>query len=88
MPPRITEVTLDKASTEAGLDVTKSEDGFTVTGLEEDGVTTATGTIAATDVDSPDGSAADEGSVLKYLIKITGKMACAMWARNPANTAI
>ena len=71
--PRITEVTLDKASTEAGLDVTKSEDGFTVTGLEEDGVTTATGTIAATDVDSPDGSAADEGSVLKYLIKITGE---------------
>ena len=68
--PKVTGVTLDEGQT--GLDV--SDDGFTVTGIVEDGGTkTVTGQIGATDVDSPDGSAADEGSVLKYLIKITGE---------------
>ena len=66
--PRITEVTLDKASTEAGLDVTESKDGFTVTGLEEDGgETEVKGSVVATDVDSPYEGAE---SVLKYLIKV------------------
>ena len=66
--PEVTGVTLDKG--QDGLAV--SEDGFTVTGIEEDGGTeTVTGRIEATDVDSPDGSAAGEGSVLKYLIKVT-----------------
>lgn len=68
--PKVTGVTLDEGQT--GLAV--SEDGFTVTGIEEDGGTeTVTGRIGATDVDSPDGSTADEGSVLKYLIKVTGE---------------
>ena len=68
--PKVTGVTLDEGQT--GLDV--SEDGFTVTGIVEDGsIKTVTGQIGATDVDSPDGSAADEGSVLKYLIKVTGE---------------
>ena len=68
--PEVTGVTVDEGQT--GLDV--SDDGFTVTGIVEDGGTkTVTGQIGATDVDSPDGSAADEGSVLKYLIKITGE---------------
>ena len=68
--PVLEAVTLDEG--QAGLDV--SDDGFTVTGIVEDGSTrTVTGRIEATDVDSPDGSAADEGSVLKYLIKITGE---------------
>ena len=68
--PVLETVTLDEG--QAGLDV--SDDGFTVTGIVEDGSTrTVTGRIEATDVDSPDGSAADEGSVLKYLIKITGE---------------
>ena len=68
--PEVTGVTVDEGQT--GLAV--SEDGFTVTGIEEDGGTeTVTGRIGATDVDSPDGSTADEGSVLKYLIKVTGE---------------
>ena len=68
--PVLETVTLDEG--QAGLDV--SDDGFTVTGIVEDGgIKTVTGQIGATDVDSPDGSAADEGSVLKYLIKITGE---------------
>ena len=68
--PKVTGVTLDKG--QDGLAV--SEDGFTVTGIEEDGGTeTVTGRIEATDVDSPDGSTTDEGSVLKYLIKVTGE---------------
>ena len=68
--PKVTGVTLDEGQT--GLEV--SDDGFTVTGIVEDGsIKTVTGQIGATDVDSPDGSAADEGSVLKYLIKITGE---------------
>ena len=68
--PEVTGVTLDKGQT--GLEV--SDDGFTVTGIVEDGGTkTVTGQIGATDVDSPDGSTADEGSVLKYLIKVTGE---------------
>ena len=68
--PKVTGVTLDKG--QDGLAV--SEDGFTVTGIEEDGGTeTVTGRIEATDVDSPDRSAAGEGSVLKYLIKVTGE---------------
>ena len=68
--PVLETVTLDEG--QAGLDV--SDDGFTVTGIVEDGSTrTVTGRIEATDVDSPDGSEAHEGSVLKYLIKITGE---------------
>ena len=68
--PVLETVTLDEG--QAGLDV--SDDGFTVTGIVEDGgIKTVTGQIGATDVDSPDGSAAGEGSVLKYLIKITGE---------------
>ncbi|WP_448339176.1 VCBS domain-containing protein [Desulfovibrio piger] len=68
--PVLETVTLDEG--QAGLDV--SDDGFTVTGIVEDGgIKTVTGQIGATDVNSPDGSAADEGSVLKYLIKITGE---------------
>ncbi|MCI7372648.1 MAG: VCBS domain-containing protein [Desulfovibrio piger] len=68
--PKVTGVTLDEGQT--GLKV--SDDGFTVTGIVEDGgIKTVTGQIGATDVDSPDGSAADEGSVLKYLIKVTGE---------------
>ena len=68
--PEVTGVTVDEGQT--GLAV--SEDGFTVTGIEEDGGTeTVTGRIGATDVDSPDGSTAGEGSVLKYLIKVTGE---------------
>ena len=68
--PKVTGVTLDEGQT--GLEV--SDDGFTVTGIVEDGsIKTVTGQIGATDVDSPDGSAADEGSVLKYLIKVTGE---------------
>ena len=68
--PEVTGVTVDEGQT--GLAV--SEDGFTVTGIVEDGGTeTVTGRIGATDVDSPDGSTADEGSVLKYLIKVTGE---------------
>ena len=68
--PKVTGVTLDEGQT--GLEV--SYDGFTVTGIVEDGgIKTVTGQIGATDVDSPDGSAADEGSVLKYLIKVTGE---------------
>ena len=63
--PVLERVLLDEASIEAGLEV--EGDGFTVKGLEEDGVTTATGTIAATDVDSPD---TGEDNVLKYLIKV------------------
>ena len=68
--PKVTGVTLDTG--QDGLAV--SDDGFTVTGIEEDGGTeTVTGRIEATDVDSPDRSAAGEGSVLKYLIKVTGE---------------
>ena len=68
--PEVTGVTVDEGQT--GLEV--SDDGFTVTGIVEDGGTeTVTGRIGATDVDSPDGSTADEGSVLKYLIKVTGE---------------
>ena len=68
--PEVTGVTVDEGQT--GLDV--SDDGFTVTGIVEDGGTkTVTGQIGATDVDSPDGSTAGEGSVLKYLIKVTGE---------------
>ena len=68
--PKVTGVTVDEGQT--GLEV--SDDGFTVTGIVEDGGTkTVTGQIGATDVDSPDGSTADEGSVLKYLIKVTGE---------------
>ena len=68
--PKVTGVTVDEGQT--GLEV--SDDGFTVTGIEEDGGTeTVTGRIEATDVDSPDRSAAGEGSVLKYLIKVTGE---------------
>ena len=68
--PEVTGVTVDEGQT--GLEV--SDDGFTVTGIVEDGGTkTVTGQIGATDVDSPDGSTADEGSVLKYLIKVTGE---------------
>ena len=68
--PKVTGVTVDEGQT--GLEV--SDDGFTVTGIVEDGGTeTVTGRIGATDVDSPDGSTADEGSVLKYLIKVTGE---------------
>ena len=68
--PKVTGVTLDEGQT--GLDV--SDDGFTVTGIVEDGGTeTVTGRIGATDVDSPDRSTAGEGSVLKYLIKVTGE---------------
>ena len=68
--PKVTGVTVDEGQT--GLEV--SDDGFTVTGIVEDGGTeTVTGRIEATDVDSPDGSEAHEGSVLKYLIKITGE---------------
>ena len=68
--PVLETVTLDEG--QAGLDV--SDDGFTVTGIVEDGSTrTVTGRIEATDVDSPDGSEAHEGSVLKYLIKITNE---------------
>ena len=68
--PKVTGVTLDEGQT--GLEVLN--DGFTVTGIVEDGgIKTVTGQIGATDVDSPDGSAADEGSVLKYLIKVTGE---------------
>ena len=60
--PKITEVTLDTASKKDGLEV--AEDGFTITGLKEDGgVTEVKGSVAATDVDSPE-------SVLKYLIKV------------------
>ena len=66
--PEVTGVTVDEGQT--GLDV--SDDGFTVTGIVEDGGTkTVTGQIGATDVDSPDRSTAGEGSVLKYLIKVT-----------------
>ena len=76
--PKITGVTLDDASTEAGLTVTESGDGghFTIAGenLKEDGgVTEVKGSIAATDVDSPDGSDEGEGNVLKYLIKVEGE---------------
>ena len=68
--PKVTGVTVDEGQT--GLEV--SDDGFTVTGIVEDGGTkTVTGRIGATDVDSPDGSTAGEGSVLKYLIKVTGE---------------
>ena len=69
--PEVTGVTVDEGQT--GLEV--SDDGFTVTGIVEDGGTkTVTGQIGATDVDSPDGSTAgEEGSVLKYLIKVTGE---------------
>ena len=68
--PEVTGVTVDEGQT--GLDV--SDDGFTVTGIVEDGGTkTVTGQIGATDVDSPDRSTAGEGSVLKYLIKVTGE---------------
>ena len=69
--PEVTGVTVDEGQT--GLEV--SDDGFTVTGIVEDGGTkTVTGRIEATDVDSPDGSTAgEEGSVLKYLIKVTGE---------------
>ena len=68
--PVLETVTLDEG--QAGLDV--SDDGFTVTGIVEDGSTrTVTGRVEATDVDSPDGSEAHEGSVLKYLIKITNE---------------
>ena len=68
--PEVTGVTVDEGQT--GLDV--SDDGFTVTGIVEDGGTeTVTGRIEATDVDSPDRSTAGEGSVLKYLIKVTGE---------------
>ncbi|MFR9012873.1 MAG: VCBS domain-containing protein, partial [Desulfovibrio piger] len=68
--PEVTGVTVDEGQT--GLEV--SDDGFTVTGIVEDGGTeTVTGRIGATDVDSPDGSTAGEGSVLKYLIKVTGE---------------
>ena len=68
--PEVTGVTVDEGQT--GLAV--SEDGFTVTGIVEDGGTeTVTGRIEATDVDSPDRSTAGEGSVLKYLIKVTGE---------------
>ncbi|WP_337428626.1 VCBS domain-containing protein [Desulfovibrio sp.] len=68
--PEVTGVTLDKG--QDGLAV--SDDGFTVTGIVEDGGTeTVTGRIGATDVDSPDRSTAGEGSVLKYLIKVTGE---------------
>ena len=76
--PKITGVTLDDASTEAGLTVTESGDGghFTIAGenLKEDGsVTEVKGSVAATDVDSPDGSDEGEGNVLKYLIKVEGE---------------
>ena len=68
--PKVTGVTVDEGQT--GLEV--SDDGFTVTGIVEDGGTkTVTGQIGATDVDSPDRSTAGEGSVLKYLIKVTGE---------------
>ena len=68
--PEVTGVTVDEGQT--GLEV--SDDGFTVTGIVEDGGTkTVTGQIGATDVDSPDRSTAGEGSVLKYLIKVTGE---------------
>ncbi|WP_303880842.1 VCBS domain-containing protein [Desulfovibrio piger] len=64
--PKITEVTLDDASIADGLKV--EGDGFTVKGLKEDGsVTEVKGSIAATDVDSPD---TGEDNVLKYLIKV------------------
>ena len=64
--PVLERVTLDEASITAGLEVVG--DGFTVKGLEEDGgVTEVKGSIAATDVDSPD---TGEDNVLKYLIKV------------------
>ena len=66
--PKITGVTLDETSMEAELTVEESGDGghFTIAGenLKEDGsVTEVKGSVAATDVDSPE-------SVLKYLIKV------------------
>ena len=70
--PVLEEISLDGASITAGLEVVG--DGFTVKGLEEDGgVTEVKGSIAATDVDSPDGSDEGEGNVLKYLIKVEGE---------------
>ena len=70
--PKITGVTLDETSTNAGLTVEESGDGghFTIAGenLKEDGsVTEVKGSVVATDVDSPYKGAE---SVLKYLIKV------------------
>ena len=72
--PVVTGVELGDASEAAGFVVNDSDDGksFTVSGIQEDGaVQTVSGTVTATDVDSPDGSADGEASVLRYLIKVT-----------------